>query len=925
MKKLTPTLFLIPLHLFLFPNVNAQSLAWASQFKGTSSKIVEGSAVDGAGNLYTVGGFQGTVDFDPGPGSFNLTAPGAGGDDIFIVKQSADGKLLWVKQIGDSLIDVARDVTVNPSGYIEIVGDFRGTVDLDPGVGVVNRTAGPNGASFILRLTADGDFISVRQFGSTFIREIATDHMGNLIMLSNFAGTVDVDPGPGVINLTSTGSDIAICKYSPGGSLTWARAVSSTASLMPNSLTIDQQDNIIYGGYFYNTVDFDPGTGTANMTSGGNSDGFVSKLNSQGDFIWAKQFRNLELSSVYGVACDAVGDIYVSGFFEGTIDFDPGPANYFTTSYGDRDAFALKLSKDGNLNWASRFGGTMSDDAPQILVGTDGAVYVSIDFHGTADFDPGAGVHNLTASGGANFAITKLSVSGGLDRADQVKSSDNVSGFYLNIDNLDNIYVTGTFSGTADFDPGPQLYNLTAGAAFPYVDIFTLKLSKSNLVTGTTFQDLNGDGIRQSNEPPLADVLIKTVNGNFKYYAISDSNGVYRTEVDTGSYSISPALPLYYTSIVPATHSANFGSLFGQVDTANHFGLVLSSVVRDLRIYITNLGPARPGRLTMYEITYVNKGTENVSGSVSLMHDSNQIYTSASPVADNYSAPVITWNFNNLGPSMSRSIQVELGVSPSAILGSFLKLYATVNPVAGDFEPDNNTDSLYHLVSAGRDPNDKKVNPSGDVGTDFITNGNYLDYTVRFQNTGNDTAFLIVVKDTLSTNVEVSSFEMLSASHPYSIAIHEDGIIEWRFANILLPDSNINEARSHGFVRYRVKPKNTLVAGSQIKNRASIYFDYNTAVVTNETVNTVNITTAVNPTPQQLDAKVFPNPARSKLYLLVKGRFAYYLYDINGEKIFAGDTNYDQTAIDVHALHKGIYFVEIKTSKGRVVKKIIVL
>ncbi|HKO79509.1 MAG TPA: T9SS type A sorting domain-containing protein, partial [Chitinophagaceae bacterium] len=393
---------------------------------------------------------------------------------------------------------------------------------------------------------------------------------------------------------------------------------------------------------------------------------------------------------------------------------------------------------------------------------------------------------------------------------------------------------------------------------------------------------------------------------------------------DTGTYVVTPGLPLFYTSVKPAIHNVSFGSSFGQQDAANHFALVPSTNIKDLRVYVTNLGPARQGRSTLYQVTYENKGTETISGSIGLTFDNHLSFTSAAPAPDIYTSPVATWNFSNLGPSMTGNIIVECLVSVSAVPNSYLKTYVVANPVTGDFDPGNNIDSVYHLVVASFDPNDKNVIPDGGIGTDFIASRKYLDYTIRFQNTGNDTAFLVVIRDTLQSNLDVASFEMLSASHPYSLRMYKDGIAEWRFSNILLPDSNVNEPRSHGFVRYRIRPKNTLVAGDMVKNKAAIYFDYNAPVITNETQNIVTMVTGMDPGPDPIEAKAFPNPTRSILYLRVEGYFRYWLYDASGKKIGFSDKSYNEAAIDILRLRKGIYFLEIKTKKGRVTKKILV-
>lgn len=440
MKKLR-LFFLLFSSLFLSIQLYSQSLAFAGQFNGVSWKLVEGMAVDATGNIYTVGGFESTVDFDPGPGIQNLTAPGFGGTDLFIVKQSVNGNLLWVKQIGGSLIDMARAITVNPAGYIEIVGDFRGTVDFDPGAGVQNLTGGTNGDGFILRLTEDGNFISVRQFttgasSQVLIRDIATDHAGNLILAMNFSGTADFDPGPAILNLTSSGSDMVICKFSPNGLLSWAKSIANPSTTWPNAIIIDQQDNIVYGGYFNGAMDFDPGAGVFNLTSAGGADAFVAKLTPQGDFIWAKQFTNTGLGAIYSLVFDAGDNIYAGGFFEGNnIDLDPGAGTSLVSSYGDRDAFAVKLTKEGDFVWANRFGGTAADQTDAIAVGTDGKVYLGLTFNGTADIDPGSGTQNLTSKGGSDISLVRLNANGVLDWAKQTGGTASEQVSYMRMDN----------------------------------------------------------------------------------------------------------------------------------------------------------------------------------------------------------------------------------------------------------------------------------------------------------------------------------------------------------------------------------------------------------------------------------------------------------------------------------------------------------
>jgi len=137
------------------------------------------------------------------------------------------------------------------------------------------------------------------------------------------------------------------------------------------------------------------------------------------------------------------------------------------------------------------------------------------------------------------------------------------------------------------------------------------------------------------------------------------------------------------------------------------------------------------------------------------------------------------------------------------------------------------------------DPNDKTEVHGGNLKPSQISNGEYMQYTIRFQNTGTDTAFNVIVRDTLDNKLDWSTFEMIAASHPYTVSITNQNKIEWAFSNINLPDSNINEPLSHGYLSYRVKPKSTAVVGDVINNLASIYFDYNLPVATNNALTLV--------------------------------------------------------------------------------------
>ncbi len=184
-----------------------------------------------------------------------------------------------------------------------------------------------------------------------------------------------------------------------------------------------------------------------------------------------------------------------------------------------------------------------------------------------------------------------------------------------------------------------------------------------------------------------------------------------------------------------------------------------------------------------------------------------------------------------------------------------------IEPIAGDTTPQDNYKRCHEIIRGSCDPNDKSVSNDS-----IIANSTeFLEYIIRFQNTGTDTAFSVLITDTLSTNLNISTIELVSSSHSSNFWV-EHGIAKWYFANILLPDSNVNEAQSHGFVKFKIKPISNLGAGIQIPNSANIYFDYNTAVITNTIL--VNVTPlAVKSINLNEDFKSFPNPVRQTIHL----------------------------------------------------------
>src|SRR5688500_5295970 len=452
-SKLYPASILFSLFFLVFENINAQvpSWLWAKSGGGTGDDYCYAMTLDpaGSGDVYYTGSFGGTVDFDPGPGVFNLTGGG-----IFISKLDGSGNFEWAK--GMEGYGSGRSITVDPSGSgaVYTTGFFTETVDFDPGAGVYNLTASSSDI-FISKLDASGNFLWAKSMGGPGAINgfsIAIDPgSGDVYTTGNFSGTADFDPGTGTYNLTSAGvGDIFISKLNDDGDFVWAKALAGTAHDNAHSIAVDPNGDIHITGFFRNTVDFDRCSGTFNLTSAGEADIFILKLNSAGNFVWAKAMGSARgFDDGYYLTVDPAGngDLYITGSFMGTVDFDPGSGTFNLTSAGGYDIFVSKLNGAGNFEWAISIGSSNADGGRTILLDPAGGgnVYTTGYFFGTVDFNPGEGEYNLTSTGSYDNFIAKWSSSGNLLWAMSVGGTSGESISSIALDGSGNICMGGSF------------------------------------------------------------------------------------------------------------------------------------------------------------------------------------------------------------------------------------------------------------------------------------------------------------------------------------------------------------------------------------------------------------------------------------------------------------------------------------------------
>lgn len=465
---------------------NAQTFAWAGSLGSGSNEEGRGVAVDANGNVYSIGYFTGSGDFDPGIGVTTLTS--AGSSDVYVSKLDAAGNFVWAFRLGGTGPQSGASIALDNSGNIYITGNFNNTIDMDPGAGVANITSLGAQDIFIGKYDASGNHVWSKRFGSAFHEasaDITVDASGNVLTCGLFTGTTDFDPGAGTVNLTAgTASDGYISKLDANGDYVWVKQIGLNGSNTISSIVCDAADNIYLAGYYEGMADFDPGAGSYPITSAGVTDAFFVKLLSNGDFSWAGSMGGTAGDYGRSVAIDSQGNIVVTGEFQGTADLDPtaGVSNH--TSAGVKDIFVSKFSP-ANFIWAVRAGDTNNEIGYSITTDANNNIYLTGDFIGTVDFDPGAGSVSLSSNGNQRDCfIWKLDASGNYMWAGVFGSASlGDDAFSICVDANTHIYTTGYYQDIVDFDPGVGTTILTSGGQF---DAYVLKIEQCSAPAAPT-------------------------------------------------------------------------------------------------------------------------------------------------------------------------------------------------------------------------------------------------------------------------------------------------------------------------------------------------------------------------------------------------------------------------------------------------------
>jgi hypothetical protein len=256
----------------------------------------------------------------------------------------------------------------------------------------------------------------------------------------------------------------------------WVQQMGGKGVENGTAIAVDGFSNVYTAGTFSGTADFDPGPDTFNMTTAGAADVFITKLDASGRFIWAKQFKGSGEDYVSAIAVDEDGNVYTTGHFVDTVDFDPGEGQNILISTGRADAFISKLDANGNHIWVGKFGGTNNVRSNALALDGSGYLYIAGEFEGGADFDPGVTGYFAFSAGALDAFITKLDTAGKFVWVKKMGGLSNDQPYSIVLDKTGNMHLAGTFYGTTQLNPGFGTYNLTSAGG---KDIFIVKLDNT--------------------------------------------------------------------------------------------------------------------------------------------------------------------------------------------------------------------------------------------------------------------------------------------------------------------------------------------------------------------------------------------------------------------------------------------------------------
>jgi hypothetical protein len=492
-------------------------------------------------------------------------------------------------------------------------------------------------------------------------------------------------------------------------------------------------------------------------------------------------------------------------------------------------------------------------------------------------------------------------------------------------DNNESNYLTAINDSTILIVLASQIINSENQVDDIIIKFITLSID-NNQLDYSIYIDQNNNGIHDTDDVSFSDCSIELNNGSTTV-DLQPSEGNYTKYLFAGNYLsklISYNQTLKYFNVDPISKNTIFTSNTTDIDSVI-FRLTPKPNIEDLQVSIVPTSGARPGFNSSYKIIAKNVGTKIMYlPTVKFVKDSLQSFNDTVYTID---SDTLFWQIDSLNLLEQREISVSIlnAIPPTLNANDTLHLTAVIFPIENDSFLQDNYASLNQVVVNSVDPNDKIETHGGTIPYSAVQNRYYLYYTIRFQNTGNSYASRIVINDTLTENVDASTLEFLSSSVPFAMNVVNRKYITWTAASTYLPDSIADEANSHGYISFRIKPKAGLFPSDEITNRACIIFDYNAAISTNTCTTKIIEQRILSVKNNEIKSiHLFPNPTNGNVQLnmnlLQNKNYSLRIIDINGNLLstqnIKGNSGENNIELNLSSYANGLYFIQLSDETG---------
>lgn len=684
--------------------------------------------------------------------------------------------------------------------------------------------------------------------------------------------------------------------------------------------TIPSGSNTFYltaGGIFYDTVTVNV---TAPIVSLQNELTYTQTATTNGGYDFtisgfsATETYTMVLNNYYNNQYDTV---FVSNTTTATISHQfPYDGDFFGDIYVTADC-------DGSMSHDSMYVSVNNSSCSNFIALNYSSIYVNSNCgSNTVDLQGGVNYGGLVAN---DSSLVTINWGDGNTQTVYMAHGGNTSG-YLWFPSIAHIYnAPGTYTGLV------TVYNANACYVDTLIQSVTIGSTTCGSLTGNVFSDVNTNcALDNGTDIGLSYIWITaTDNSNNVFYAWTDYNGNYAfNTLPNGVYTVDLAyLNSGYSITCPGS--------FPQTVTINNNSLVKNCAVTcsgsfDAAITGISLWSGFfPGQsdAILPHVGLLNAACNaGVSGQVKIVLDACIQYTSPSTysgagapdaVISASTGDTLVWNVSditNIGTFGYYDYAINTLTCTSAQVGDSACITMIITPTNGDADPSNNTFTRCFEIGVSYDPNNKEVMPAGEGAEGFIpADQPSLTYTLNFQNTGTAKAWNIYVMDTIETDLDINSIEILSASHKMQVYTLPNRAIKFMFANIMLPDSTNDEPNSHGYVTFKIKLNPGLAPGTEIENTGHIYFDYNEPVVTNTALNTIELPSSVQSISKSSVVRVYPNPAKENVTVLSNSSSAGIITvtDVLGKTVKEVKTTSEKTVVNTVDLESGVYFIKL--------------